>query len=111
MKRLAPWLMLLVLGGAALFLFYRAEAPHPTAWSGYAEADYIDVAPVDTGRLTRLFVVRGQFVAAGAPLFDQDDTDQRAALAGARASLAQAQAKLADLLAPQRPDQIAAARA
>lgn len=111
MKRLAPWLMLLVLGGAALFLFYRAETPAPTAWYGYAEADYVDVSPVTTGRLTSLFVTRGQRVLPGAPLFEQDETDQRAALEGARASLAQAQAKLADLLAPQRPDQIAAATA
>ena len=111
MKRVAPWLLVAVLLGAVAFLWWRTRPQPEAAWQGYAEADFVDVAPVLTGRLTHLAVARGQTVAVGTPLFDQDDTDQRAALAGARAALAQARAQFANLVAPSRPDEIAAALA
>lgn len=110
MKRALPLLLIgALLAAAAGYLAWRAASRAPASWQGYAEADYVDVAPVQTGRLTRLAVERGQWVAPGASLFDQDDTDQRAALAGAIAALDQARAQLANLVAPSRPDEIAAA--
>jgi HlyD family secretion protein len=105
-RPLLPAAVLFALGAAGVIWWQLGAAP-PAAWQGYAEADYVNVAPVLTGRLTRLFVGRGAQVAAGAPLFDQDDSDQRAACATATANLAQARANLANLLAPARPDEIA----
>jgi HlyD family secretion protein len=101
-----PVLLLLVLGGAG-FAWWRLRAAPSVYWQGYAEADYVDVAPVLTGRLVRLVVARGEQVAAGTPLFDQDDTNELAAHAAAAANLAQAQANLANLVAPSRPNEIA----
>ncbi|MGH7043065.1 MAG: HlyD family secretion protein [Acetobacteraceae bacterium] len=108
MKRrlVLPVLLLLVLGAAGA-AWWCLRADPPTYWQGYAEADYVYVAPVLTGRLVRLSVARGDKVAAGAPLFDQDDTNERAAHAAAAANLAQAQANLANLLAPSRAAEIA----
>ena len=48
-------------------------------WQGYAEADYVKVAPTQAGELTAVSVARGDQVALGAPLFTQDDKDERAA--------------------------------
>lgn len=87
------------------------RSPSSAYWQGYAEAQYVDVAPVLTGRLTRLFVHRGEWVKRGYPIFDQDDTDELASVTAARGSLAQAQANLANLEAPSRPDEIAQDRA
>ena len=95
-----------IVAAAALGWWRLVPAP-PAAWPGYAEADYVDVAPLTTGRITKLFVARGDRVAAGAPLFDLDDTNERAARAAALAGLAQARATLANLRAPSRPDEIA----
>ncbi|MDE2005767.1 MAG: HlyD family efflux transporter periplasmic adaptor subunit [Rhodospirillales bacterium] len=110
MRRALPLLgVLTLLAVAILYLVWREEFPPPLAWQGYAEADYVNVAPVQTGRIVTLAVARGAWVKPGAALFDQDDTDQRAALAGAVAALAQAEAQLANLIAPSRPDEIDAA--
>jgi multidrug efflux pump subunit AcrA (membrane-fusion protein) len=38
-------------------------------YSGYAEADYLNLASPDAGRLQALYVRRGEHVAAGTPLF------------------------------------------
>ena len=107
MRRLLLPVVLLVVLGAAGFVWWRLRAAPPVYWQGYAEADYVNVAPVLTGRLVRLVVARGEKVAAGAPLFDQDDTNERAARAAAAANLVQAQANLANLVAPSRPNEIA----
>jgi len=56
-------------------------------------------------------VARGDEVAAGAPLFAQDDVADRAARDQAAAQLAEAQARLANLMAPGRTTEIAAAQA
>ena len=92
-------------------LWWHATRVAPVIWQGYAEADYVKVGPVGEGRLTRLSVERGQQVAAGAPLFDQDDTAEVAALAQARSAEDQARAQLRDLEQPAKPEEIAAARA
>ena len=50
----------------------------PPAWQGYAEADHVKVAPIGEGLLIAISVAR-RSIAAGAPLFKQDDTAERAA--------------------------------
>lgn len=44
----------------------------PSAFQGYAEGDYVQMGPADTGRLVALDVARGDEVKAGAPLFSLD---------------------------------------
>jgi hypothetical protein len=44
---------------------YSAASP---AWRGYAEADYVKVAPVEQGLLTAISVARDDQIVKGAPL-------------------------------------------
>jgi HlyD family secretion protein len=74
--------------------------------TGYADADYVRVGPELAGRLVSLSVARGDGVTAGQPLFTQDDTNDRAALAQAQANLTVARAQLANLLTGKRPAEI-----
>ncbi len=101
-------LLALVAGGA--WLLFR-PAPAPAGWLGYAEADYVRVAPVLAGKLTTRPVRRGDFVTKGQVLFTQDDVAERAARDQAAAELAEARQKLADLRAAGRPPEIDAAAA
>jgi HlyD family secretion protein len=81
------------------------------AWQGYAEADYVKVAPVEQGLLTGVSVARGDQVAAGAPLFTQDDTHDRAARDQSARQLAQAKEQLANLEAAMKPTEVTQAEA
>ena len=101
----------IVIAAAAGALWWHATRVVAVVWQGYAEADYVKVGPTSQGQLTRLWVERGHQVAAGAPLFDQDDTDEVAALAQARSAEDQARAQLRDLELPAKPEEISAARA
>ncbi len=87
------------------------QAPAVTAWQGYVDADYVKVAPTQQGLLTSLSVSRGDSVKAGAPLFAQDDTYDRAARDETAAKLAQAQAQLTNLETASRATEIAQAEA
>ncbi len=84
---------------------------HGLSWQGYAEADFVMVAPTGTGLLTTLHVARGDHVEAGAPLFDQDETLQQEACDQAQRQLDQASLQLANLEAPVRPTEIKQAEA
>jgi HlyD family secretion protein len=83
----------------------------PTEWQGYAEADFVKVGPTQQGLLTSLFVARGSKVSAGAPLFEQDDTADRAARDQATRQLKQAVEQLANLQAGGKPTEIDLAEA
>ena len=89
----------LLAAGAAAWWWFGHRSPAATVWQGYAEADYVKVGPTQQGLLTSVAVARGDAVAAGAPLFTQDDTADRAARAQAAQQLAQAQEQLANLQA------------
>lgn len=78
---------------------------------GYVEGEYVRVAPAVEGRLVTLAVARGDRVAVGAPLFTLEDTSIAAARAESAASLARAEAELADLRRAWRPEEIAALEA
>lgn len=101
--------LLAVGAGAAYHAFGRA--PPPETWLGYAEADFVKIAPTQQGKLVTLAVARGDEVAVGAPLFKQDDVGDRAARDQAAADLAQAREKLADLQGSGRDEEIRQARA
>ncbi len=83
----------------------------PVEWQGYAEADFIKVGPTQQGLLISLYVARGSRVAAGAPLFDQDDTNDRAAHDQTARQLRQAEEQLANLKAGGKPTEIQQAEA
>jgi HlyD family secretion protein len=89
--------------GAYLVITHHAAK---TEWQGYAEADYVKVGPTQPGMLTGVHVHRGDRIAAGAPLFDQDDAADRAAVDQARRQLDQAGRQVANLQAPGRQTEI-----
>ncbi len=96
--------------GAGVF-WYRHRPPPPTRWQGYAEADFVKVGPTQPGLLTEVDVARGDQVAAGTLLFQQDDTPDRAADDQAARQLRQAQEQLANLQAAGKPTEIEQAQA
>lgn len=100
---------LLWLASAALVCACGAEAP--AAWQGYVEGEYVMVAAPAAGRLDRRFVERGAQVEAGAPLFVLEQEDEQAARREAEQRLGNAQAKLANIEAARRGQEIEAIRA
>src|ERR1700681_3786668 len=100
----------LALAGAGWW-WVQIRAPAPVEWQGYAEADFVKVGPTQQGLLTSVSVARGDKVAAGAPLFDQDDAGERAAIDQATRQLAQAEEQLKNLLAGGKPTEIQQAQA
>jgi HlyD family secretion protein len=88
-------------------VWWWSERPLPAiVWQGYAEADFVKVGPTQQGLLSAVFVARGDEVANGAPLFTQDDTDDRAARDQVAQMLAQAEEQLANLQAGGKPTEI-----
>ena len=90
-----------------ILLVAACSPPAPTGWSGYAEGDYLYIAPSLAGRLQTLSVQAGQQVAAGAPLFALDNESEQAAQAEAAARLAGARAQAANLDTGRRGEEIA----
>jgi HlyD family secretion protein len=102
--------LVLVAGLGAGWWWSNRKTP-PIAWQGYADADFIKIGPTQQGLLTTVAVQRGSRVKAGAPLFDQDDTNDRAAHDQAARQLGQAEQQLANLLAGAKPTEIKLAEA
>jgi HlyD family secretion protein len=73
---------------------------------GYIEGTYLYVSSDAAGRIVERPVTAGAEVAAGAVLVRLDDSDERQAVAGAEARLAQAEAQLANLRSGKRPVEI-----
>jgi HlyD family secretion protein len=111
MKRplLAVVLVAACAGGAGWWWLNRT--PDTTSWQGYADAEYVRVSPTLTGRIVSIAVARGDQVAAGAPLFMQDDADDKAARDAAAGKLAEFEARLNNLKTASRDTEIAQARA
>jgi HlyD family secretion protein len=89
--------VLAVAGAGAALWWWRTRPAPPIAWQGYAEADFVKVGPTQPGQLTSVAVARGDEIAVGAPLFTQNDTDERAARDQAAEQLEQAKQQLANL--------------
>jgi HlyD family secretion protein len=105
---LVALLVVLAIGGG---LWWQSIEAPPPGWQGYADADYVRVGPTLAGQLVTLSVHRGDEVAAGAPLFAQDATDDRAARDQAQAALNEAQDRLTNLERAGRETEIAQAEA
>ena len=111
MRRLLLPLILLAIVAAGGTWWWQNRNDAPPGWQGYVDADYVRVAPTLSGQLVALNVHRGQQVAAGTPLFSQDDTDECAAQAQAAATLAEARDRLTNLQKASRETEIAQAKA
>ncbi len=109
-KMLLLVLVVLAIAGAAYV--WKGGRPAGDVWQGYAEGDDVFLGPTLAGQLRHVDVMRGQLLAKGAPVFEQDPTGDLAAVRQARASLTQAEATLRNLEQPGgRPEQIAQAQA
>jgi HlyD family secretion protein len=95
----------------AAFLYFGHNARAPEEWQGYAEADFVKIGPTQQGLVTAVRVQRGDHVVKAAPLFDQDDTAERAAVDQAAHLTQQAKDQLANLQGPAKPTEIAQAEA
>jgi HlyD family secretion protein len=73
---------------------------------GYVEGTYVYLGAEAAGRVIERPVVAGQKVAEGDLIFRLDDADQKEAVAGAEARLAEAKAQLADLLTGKRAEEV-----
>jgi HlyD family secretion protein len=102
--------LLPVLAAPALLLA-ACDRPHPVAWSGYAEGDYVYVAAPLAGTLTSLQVRAGEQVTRGRPLFALEAQSEQAARAEAQARLAAARSQAANTDKGRRPPEIAAQQA
>jgi HlyD family secretion protein len=91
---------------AALLLLAGCDQPPSTGLLGYVEADYIYAASVSSGRIIEVAVKRGDTVTAGTRLFTLDATDETAKRDQAAAARDDANAKLADLLKGERPEEL-----
>lgn len=78
---------------------------------GYAEAEYVRIAPPIGGTVVELPLRRGDRVEPGALAFVQEQESERAASREAAARAERAQATLLDLRKGKRPDEIAAIEA
>ena len=87
------------------------EKPAGGKVTGYTEGDYVYVGAPDGGWVTEVLVQRGAEVKVGDALFALDAEAQLAARNQAASQVKQAQAQLADLEKPRRPDEIAALEA
>ena len=96
--------ILLIGGGLAWWIVHRGTGE--TVWQGYAEADFVKVGPTQQGLLTSVSVARGDVVAAGAPLFVQDETPDKAMRDQAARQLAGAEEQLANLEAGGKATEI-----
>jgi multidrug resistance efflux pump len=79
-----------VLLGSIFYLNSRVRVP-----DAVIIGQLVHAAPVTPGRLSGVFVTEGQQVEAGTPLFEMDDPEMRAALAGAQTRLTTSEAEAA----------------
>ncbi|MEP6702752.1 MAG: HlyD family efflux transporter periplasmic adaptor subunit [Betaproteobacteria bacterium] len=85
--------------------------PQADVFPGYAEAEYVRLTSPIAGTLSKLFVHRGEPVAANAPVFVLEQANEVAARQESEYRIERAKAQLADLKKGKRPDELAAARA
>lgn len=92
----------------ALVTTAGCSRPDADRYGGYAEAEFVYVGPLLSGRLEAVNVERGQRVEAGAPLFRLDPDPEAYERATAAARAEQAAAQTSDLRKGKRADEIRA---
>lgn len=116
MKGMADRFFKTILPACAAFLllglfFGCSQKPASDTIQGYVEGEFVYVASPLSGALEKLDVRRGAEVKAGDPLFELENTSEKAALDEAKRRLAQARANLEDLKKGKRPTEIDAIEA
>jgi HlyD family secretion protein len=96
---------------ASLGLIAAGCSSHSDTYQGYVEGEFVYLASSQAGHLQHLAVARGQEVAAGAPVFSLEATEEKAEQAQAQQQLASTEAQLADLETGKRAPEIAVIRA
>jgi len=94
-------------GVSAVLIALGLAQPASTVWNGYPEADYVYFAPLTAGRITAIHADQGDRVGASVLLVEMETEAQQAALAAAKAGVAQAQATLDNLETGSRDAEIA----
>lgn len=105
--------VVLAIVALAVWLVLRSDRSRKEGFTGYVVADDIYMTSPIAGTLTSVSVVRGQRVAAGAPLFQVDPTQRAAGTQQAQAEISANQAQVSQqqaALAKARED-LAAAQA
>ncbi len=74
---------------------------------GYAEGEYVYLAPLEAARITSLFVRRGELVSVGQLVATVETTDAEFLMRESEAKLGQAQAELDNLKRGKRPEEVA----
>lgn len=97
----------LVLAGAGAWWVFGRGDQNDRALSGYIEGESLYLSSSAAGAVSRVWVVRGQRVAAGQPLFALDAGPLIAQRDRAAAALAEAEARLDDARKGQRPQELA----
>lgn len=85
--------------------------PPADTFQGYVEAEYVQVAAPEPGRLDQLLVEKGGQVEAGAPLFALESELEAAIRRQAQEQLAAAEALLQDIQSGRRPQELEVIRA
>lgn len=75
--------------------------------AGYVEGEYVRLGPIDTARIDRIDVRRGDRIEAGKLVAVLETTDAENAVRESEARLVQAQAQLDNLRSGKRPEEIA----
>ncbi len=81
-------------------------APLPMA-TGYVEGEYILLAPIEIAQISGVSVRRGDLIVSGQELAILEHRDAEIAVSQAKATLALAKSKLADISQGRRPQEIA----
>ncbi|HXR89261.1 MAG TPA: HlyD family efflux transporter periplasmic adaptor subunit [Steroidobacteraceae bacterium] len=101
-----------ITGLAALPLLLAGCEQHTaTVYDGYVEGEYVYLASSQPGQLARLAVARGDSVAADAPMFQLESTNETAEVAQAQRQLQASQAQESDLMVGKRQAELDVIRA
>jgi HlyD family secretion protein len=107
MKRHVVLLLAGLAAVAVAVALFTLPANQDAEFPGYMEADLVLVGSEQGGRLAGLSVEEGDHVKQGDPIFTLESSEQEASVEAAKARVAEAEARLADVKAEvQRPDEI-----
>ncbi|MEQ1517904.1 MAG: hypothetical protein ABL931_15600, partial [Usitatibacteraceae bacterium] len=101
----------LVLAGVVGATLVSCGDKRPTSYQGYAEGESLHIAAPFAGALDQLQVVRGQQVAANAPLFVLEQLSEAAQRTEAEARVAAAEARYSNLQTGRRTSEVDTVRA
>lgn len=91
---------------ALISALFSACTPLPPFATGYAEGEYVLIAPVSTAQISGLSVARGDHVAAGQGLVAMERQDAEIAVAQPETAAPRAESQLANLRQGKRSEEI-----